>query len=69
MRPLARAAALAAVAALSLPGCIVAIGTSPHPEESEEEAEAVRDAEEARHDARLLELEQRMERLEQHLPK
>jgi hypothetical protein len=72
MRPLARAAALAAVATFALPGCIVAIGTSlPHDKSDEETeaAEAAGDAEEAEHDSRLLDLEKRMDRLEEHLPK
>ena len=72
MRPLARTAALTAAAAFALPGCIVAIGTDPPHEESgesEEDVEAMHDAEEAQRDARLLDLEKRMDRLEQHLSK
>ena len=75
MRPLARAAALAALVAIALPGCIVAIDTvKHHDEESDEESdkekqEEMRDADEAFADSRLLELEERMDRLEQGLAK
>ena len=69
MRPLARAAALAAVAALALPGCIVAIGNPDDLDEDQETKDEAHDAEAARHDARLLDLEKRMDRLEEDLPK
>jgi len=71
MRPLARAAALAAIAAFALPGCIVAIDTvKDHDEESDKEKqEEMRDADEAFADSRLLELEERMDRLERDLAK
>jgi hypothetical protein len=70
---LARAAALAVAAAVALPGCIVAIGTpvEHHDEDelSDEEKDALTDADEAFRDERLLQLEKRMERLEQSLVK
>jgi hypothetical protein len=71
MRPLARAAALAALVAIVLPGCIVAIDTvKDHDEECDKEKqEEMRDADEAFADSRLLELEERMDRLEQGLAK
>jgi hypothetical protein len=69
MRALARASALVAVAALALPGCIVAIGTSTPPDEWDEDGVEASDKEEAQRDSRLLDLEKRLDRLEEHLAK
>ena len=66
MRTHARATAIAVVAALALPGCVVAIDTPAPEDEAEEE---LSDVDEAYRDARLLQLEERMTRLEQDLAK
>lgn len=74
MRPFARAAALVVVTALVSPGCIVAIGTPVEHEEDDADFEDLheheqQDADAAYRDARLLKLEERMERLEQGVAK
>lgn len=66
MRTLAPATALLAVVSLALPGCVVAIDTSASHDEAEQEQ---RDKDAAYRDTRLLQLEERMDRLEQHLSK
>jgi hypothetical protein len=47
----------------------VAIGTSTPPDEWDEDGVEASDKEEAQRDSRLLELEKRMDRLEEHLAK
>jgi hypothetical protein len=74
MRPLARAAALVVVTVLASPGCIVAIGTPVEHEEDDPDVEDLReherlDADAAYKDKRILDLEERMGRLEQRLAK
>ena len=74
MRPFARAAALVVATSLACPGCIVAIGTPVDHEDRQPDDEDLReherrDADEAYKDKRILELEERMNRLEQNLAK
>ncbi len=75
MKRFARAAALVVATALASPGCIVAIGTDvEHDEDDQPNYEDLHehqrgDADEAFKDKRLLELEERMDRLEQRLAK